>query len=619
MAQDSDTIKALLAAAQDSIIVYSSLLDPRYRPNDFHRYLSRQLQRIVAEGRGRLIIQAPPQHGKTSIISQKFIAWLMGKHPDWPIIAASYGDKLVEHNGGAIRSHLDNGLHQLIFPDSKLNPDSRAKADFRTLKEGHYLGVTIRGGGTGFAAKCLTADTLVATPDGSRRIDTLKVGDSVLSHAFKGALVEKPVLAVAKRYTDDFFKITTSTGHVVKATGDHPFFTGNGYTPARELALHNSLLRFSSLENVTKFVHIASIERIQRKTLVYDIQIQETANFFANGILVHNCFIIDDPIKNRAEAESPTFRAHLKDWYRSVVYPRLAEDSILVIMHTRWHDDDLAGWLVDEHKSEKWSVLNFPAIAEENDILGRAPGEALVPERFSKGALDAKRLAVGPREWESLYQGRPRPKGGSVFDREWLKFYSAKNVMAAVWAMNRYIVVDPARVKKETSDYTAMCVIGLHFDGNYYLLDAVYDRLSLRERAMTLLELHRKWRPLLTGYKKTGHEQDIEYLTESQERENYRFPVTPLTESNAKAGRIERLAPYFEDQKWWLPRTLWKTDSTGTARDLIDQFVQEEYAAFPAGRHDDFLDCLSGIYDMPTKWPRMRERIISSDSEILIV
>lgn len=484
MSSTTDTFVAQALVARTNLVVYSLLVDPRYRANDFHRFVARELERVVKRGRGRLLVIAPPQHGKSELVSRKLPAWIMGRFPDWPIIAASYGDDLVELNGGAVRAMLSSPMHMTIFDRCRLDHGNTAKRDFRTTAGGNYLGVTIRSGGTGFPAKV---------------------------------------------------------------------------------------------------------------------------------------FIIDDPFRSRADAESPTYRAMVRDWYRSVVYPRLTEDSILIVMHTRWHEDDLAGWLLAEHAQENWRVINLPAIAEDNDPMGRKPGEPLVPERFSAAALDLKRVAVGSREWTALYQGRPQAPGGGTFRREWLKYYDMADVQRAIWAMNRYLIVDPARTQKKTSDYTAMLVIGLHIDENFYLLDAVYDRLTLVDRPRLLIELHRKWKPLLTGYKKTGHEQEIEYIAEKQNRENYRFPVLPLAEHGAKEPRIERLAPDFEAGRWWLPGTSWKTDSKGVARDLVAQFINEEYLPFPAGRHDDFLDCMSGIKDIGARFPRIREPRAIRKNDVLIV
>ncbi|WP_044977966.1 terminase large subunit domain-containing protein [Taylorella asinigenitalis] len=461
--------EALLKFAKDDLITYSCLVDSTYTPNRFHEFLASRLQAAIERGKGRIMIFAPPQHGKSYLVSKLFIAWALGKIPDLKVISASYGDDLVQQNGQAVRNFVSGPIHQSIF-GNRIEQSTRAKDYFLTNTGGQYLGVTIRGGGTGFPSRL---------------------------------------------------------------------------------------------------------------------------------------FVIDDPFKSRAEAESEAFRNHVKDWYRSVCYTRLAEDSILVIMHTRWHADDLAGWLLSEHKHENWELISLPAIAESDDIMSRLEGEALVPERFSVESLNQKRLTVGSRDWVSLYQQRPIEAGGNIFKQEWLRFYDEAYMRKSAMAMNRYIIVDPARTQKKESDYTAMVVIGLNLDGNYYLLDAVYDRLTLKQRAETLIDLHRKWMPLQVGYKKTGHEQDIEYISEAQNRQNYRFAVIPLSEHGAKNARIERLAPDFENSKWWLPSTMWKTNSEGIAKDLIEQLINEEYKAFPAGRHDDFLDCISGIKDMNTRFPML--------------
>jgi hypothetical protein len=134
------------------------LVDPRYRANRFHRYLAAELQKAVEAGQGRIMVFAPPQHGKSEIVSRKLPAWIMGKHPDWPIIAASYGDDLVELNGGAVRAMVSSPMHRAIFPGCQLDPSSTAKKDFRTTAGGNYLGVTIRGGGTGFPSKIFVID-----------------------------------------------------------------------------------------------------------------------------------------------------------------------------------------------------------------------------------------------------------------------------------------------------------------------------------------------------------------------------------------------------------------------------------------------------------------------------
>ncbi len=123
-----------------------------------------------------------------------------------------------------------------------------------------------------------------------------------------------------------------------------------------------------------------------------------------------NLFIIDDPIKDRATAESETYRNAVWDWYRSVAYTRLQPDAAIVLIQTRWHSDDLAGRLLsaeDEGTGDQWEKLILPAINEH--------GEALWPEAYDSDNLKQIRAVIGEMDWASLYEQKPRPSGGSFF------------------------------------------------------------------------------------------------------------------------------------------------------------------------------------------------------------
>lgn len=138
-------------------------------------------------------------------------------------------------------------------------------------------------------------------------------------------------------------------------------------------------------------------------------------------------FICDDPIKNAEEAASEAIRERNKDWWRSTAYTRLEPGGSAVIVCTRWHHDDLAGWLIaggagdGDGAASAWEVLNLPALAEDDDPLGREPGEALWPERYDRAALDEIRRSanVGEYFFAAMYQGRPVPKSGGMFKTSW--------------------------------------------------------------------------------------------------------------------------------------------------------------------------------------------------------
>jgi hypothetical protein len=136
-------------------------------------------------------------------------------------------------------------------------------------------------------------------------------------------------------------------------------------------------------------------------------------------------FIIDDPVKDAVQANSEVYRQRNWDWYQSVAYTRLEPDGAVVIMQTRWHEEDLAGHVLQHAKQtgESWDVLNLPALAEEPDPLGRQPGEPLWPERFSRADLLRIKATLGSYWWSAMYQGSPMPNEGGTFKRSWLRYW----------------------------------------------------------------------------------------------------------------------------------------------------------------------------------------------------
>jgi predicted phage terminase large subunit-like protein len=132
--------------------------------------------------------------------------------------------------------------------------------------------------------------------------------------------------------------------------------------------------------------------------------------------------VIDDPVKSRAEAESPTYRARVLDWYQNDLYTRLHPGAAIVLIMTRWHSLDLAGQLLEQAKDggESWDVVSLPALAEDNDPLGRSAGVALWPERYGEADFERIKKAIGSYAFSALYQQRPSPRSGGFFRQDWL-------------------------------------------------------------------------------------------------------------------------------------------------------------------------------------------------------
>jgi predicted phage terminase large subunit-like protein len=196
------------------------------------------------------------------------------------------------------------------------------------------------------------------------------------------------------------------------------------------------------------------------------------------------------------------------------------------------------------------------------------------------------------------------------FEVDWLNYYDTEPWRERKFK-NVYIVADPASRKRNKSevrnDFTAMWVIGLGEDKNYYVLDGVRDRLSLTERCQVLHDLHRTWMPLAVGYEEYGKDADIEHFEDYQSRIGYRFEIIPLGgNQHSKEQRIMRLAPKMEEGRFYFPKYgIWRKLKDGRRVDIVAELIEDELEPFPLSKHDDAIDALSRILDpkFPTVFP----------------
>ena len=199
------------------------------------------------------------------------------------------------------------------------------------------------------------------------------------------------------------------------------------------------------------------------------------------------------------------------------------------------------------------------------------------------------------KDWASQIMQQPTGEGELVFRPEWLQRYHA---MPERQAMNVYVLVDSANAKRTAkggSDYTVMLVVGLARDGNYYLLDAVRDRMSLAERTTCLFELVEKWQPNGVFWEQIGAMSDVAHVRDKQDQTGWHFGITELHQTVAKDDRIRWLEPPFRDSRIWVPHHIWRRTVGGEAYDFMEVFEREEFLAYPSVNHDDMLDDLANI------------------------
>ncbi len=284
--------------------------------------------------------------------------------------------------------------------------------------------------------------------------------------------------------------------------------------------------------------------------------------------------LIDDPIKSREIAHSSTERKSLVDWFEATAYPRLEPGGAVVLIQTRWHQDDLAGWLLREHSDEGWTVLNLPAIAEADEGW-RREGEPLWPSRFSLGKLERIRRTIGGSAWAALYQQRPAAAEGAIFRREWWQTYTAATLPARFESI--VLSLDTAFKAGAANDYSVGLVLGVGKTG-YFVLDIWRERAEFPalKRAIEMLAL--KWKPdaLLIEDKASGQSLIQELKAGS------RLAVLPIRVDSDKVTRAVAVTPLCEAGKVYLPE-----DAPWLA-----EFI-EEISSFPAAPHDDQVDALT--------------------------
>jgi len=292
--------------------------------------------------------------------------------------------------------------------------------------------------------------------------------------------------------------------------------------------------------------------------------------------------IVDDPIKDMKEAMSKTVKDSLFEWYQSVFYTRLSKHGKILIMSTRWSEDDLAGRLLDLARSDKdadqWKVLSFPMVQERNEYTHeldpREDGEVLWPNKFPPKKVKSIKISAGTKVWAALFQQRPAPSEGNLVNREWWRFY---HVMPELSFFD-YISMSWDFTFKGTSksDFVVGQVWGRK-GANCYLLDQVRDKMEFTETLQAIRTLHAKWpkvREIIVEEAANGA-AIINVLKKSIRG------IIPYKPRESKEARASSVSPQIEAGNIYLPDP--------KLAHWVHDYI-EEWAIFPNGTNDDQVD-----------------------------
>lgn len=313
--------------------------------------------------------------------------------------------------------------------------------------------------------------------------------------------------------------------------------------------------------------------------------------------------IIDDPIRGQEDADSEIVRKRTWDWYLSDFRTRMKPNAALILIQTRWNEDDLAGRIfgptymgesgqIQAVDGEWWEVLCLPALAERSDDpLGRAVGEPLWPDYYTLELLEQERrslTAQGPRKWAALYQQRPAPEEGNFFKREWIKYYTKKPANLRIYGASDYAVTSKG------GDYTVHLVVGLDEHDDLYILDLWRGQTESIVWVEEFLNFIQRYKPLEWGEENGQILKSLDPIIQKRMRERkiyafrkqYSSTTDKVTRSQAIQARMAMGKVFFPQNATWM--------ST----------LEHEILTFPAGKHDDMVDCLSLLGRMLSRMVR---------------
>lgn len=413
-----------------------------------HEAIAEGLEAVERGDIDRLIIEAPPRHGKSLLTSTLFPCWYMGRNPNNRVIACSYSADLAHTFSRQVRNQITTPEFQEVFPEVQIASDARS------------------------------------------------VGMWELEHPHRG-------------------------GYVSAGVGGS--ITGKG-------------------------AHL---------------------------------LLIDDPLKSPEAAASAAILQSQWDWYVGGAYTRLEGRGAVVLIMTRWAENDLTGRLLEEMRTnpeaDRWHIIHLPALAEADDQLGREIDEALWPEKFSTAMLKGIRAVQGSRHFAALYQQRPAPAEGSIFKRDWWQRYSHFDRSQARQVIQCW---DTAFKAKTSNDYS-VCATWALADNCAYLLDLVRRRMEFPELKRCAAEQAAKWKPAYILIEDKASGQSLIQEFRSGDGKSKGLNVIPFDPKDAdKVARAHAVTPYIEGRRVFIPE-----DSVPWVRDFV-----EEHAAFDNGAFDDQVD-----------------------------
>ncbi len=310
--------------------------------------------------------------------------------------------------------------------------------------------------------------------------------------------------------------------------------------------------------------------------------------------------IIDDPIKTSEEANSQTTRDKIWNEWVSSLSTRLEPPAIVILVMTRWHEDDLAGRLLNPEFGDPlpWKVINLPLEAEENDVLGRKVGEPLWPDRYGYDFIKMRKQY--PRDFSALYQGRPTSAEGNLVKREWFEnpsnwYNRTDDVIKSMAGI--HLSVDATFKDTEKSDKVAIHIWGRK-GIDFYLIDVMTGRYDFLTTLQAIKTMHKRYKIGFTFIEDKANGSAIINTLRREIR-----GVVGVNPLGGKEARLQSVLPYLAGGNVKVPKEPFTND------------VLEEWYAFPTGAHDDNVDAMTQAISKIVYYNRLEKKKVADNSK----
>lgn len=476
-------MQAKLELARRNFFDYAALTAPDFykREREFLVTMADELQQFFEHDNEHdvLVMNVPPRHGK-SRTSSKFVEWLFGGNPQLKIMTASYNEILSKTFSKNIRNTIsEQKVERDIVVYSDIFKNVRIKRGDGAMNlwslEGqyaNYLATSPGGTATGFGANCFPAGTLVHTDCGPVPIEEIKVGEHrALSWCGGDGLRYNNVAASRVKMADAIVRVEFSSGAAIECTPDHKVYVvGKGYVEVADMSVGDEVKEVvaNTSESMLRSLSSATVTHTETRSEcveVYDIQVDNDHNFFANGILVHNCVIIDDLIKNALEANNARVLEEHWEWFTNTMLSRLEADGKIIIIMTRWNSNDLAGRALKMLPEAGYKVKHINMKAVQDD------GSMLCDDILSRREYDKKVSVMGEDIASANYQQEPIDLKGKLYNT--LLVYDELPS-----AYDR--IVSYCDTADDGKDYLSH-IVALSTPTHDYVVDVVYTQAPMEE------------------------------------------------------------------------------------------------------------------------------------------